>query len=230
MYINSAQYQKLMRLVCAVCGDEEYLDFSIIREEVYNPKDDELIEIIPGKKYNRSFFDRLKMVLLEKKFYKNSNDNDLFIEIDASFPQIEDMFDMFFDVFTDYDLIELDEDFDKHIEILKKSTFKKFKLFEDHHRYMLFESSHGLKITMDESPHLASAPIHFGWSTRDPAILPQKDRFKIFKRYIFNKNWEYPFDSAYFYLSKEESISLLAVLSFIIENKDTMSFIKGEII
>jgi len=230
MYINSARYQKFMRLECAVCGEEEYLDFSIIREEAYDPNDDELMEVLPGKKSNRRMLARIQMVLLEKKFYKQSKSDESFIEVDTTFPQIEDMFNMFFDIFTDYELVELDEDFDNHIEKLKKSTFKKFKVFKDHHRYILFESSHGLQVTMDESPLLTQAPVHFGWSTRNPAILPKEDRFKIFKRYIFNKNWKYPFDSAYFYLSKEESISLLAVLSFIIENKDSMSFIKGEII
>lgn len=230
MYINSAQYQKFMRLECAVCGEEEYLDFSIIREEAYNDKDDELLEILPGKKSKRSLTERVQMIFLEKKFYKKSEEAESFIEVDATFPQIEDMFDMFFDIFTDYDLIDLDEDFDSHIDVLKKSTFKKFKLFEDHNRYVIFESSQGLQITIDEYAHLTKAPIHIGWSTRNPAILPKHDRFKIFKRYIFDKDWRYPFDRAYFYLSKEESISLLAVFSFLIENKDTMSFIKGEIL
>lgn len=225
MFINSGIFEKFMRVECAVCGEDETMEFSCIRQNLYDEKDDDLIEISYRSNNHINIFDRMKMVHRHNTFYKKSDVNEPFMELLLNFYQIEDMMDFLYDVLTDYDFSDFEKKFDVHSHRLESKQFIKYEVFKDEYTMLLFKSKDGLQLTLDENAAFYAQPIHLGFSTADNAIMYPKDRIKTFLRYIVDKYYTHPFDEVYFYLGKNEAIEFLATLSFILEKKE-----KGELI
>src|SRR6056297_2787000 len=104
MFINSALYNKFMQVECSTCGEDEIMTFSVIRPELYDPKDDDLI-IIEYESFNRNnLIEKLKMFNIYRKFNKEFQDQEFpFVELNLTRYQVEDIRDALFDILTDFD-------------------------------------------------------------------------------------------------------------------------------
>lgn len=221
MFINSSIYNKFMQVECATCGEFEVMTFGVIRPEQYDPKDDDFLTI-EYESFNRDgFIDRLKMLNIYRKFNKEFQDQEFpFIELNLTRYQVEDIRDALFDVMTDFDFIEFEEKFDKEMEKLKNTQFRKLELSDIEQYYQVFKSSDGLQLLVEENPDFYFDPIRLAYSLNDYTFISREDRKKVIKRYLFCKECKSPFDRAYFSLTWNETIQFIAAATFMLNDNN----------
>ena len=225
MFIVSALYNKFMQVECATCGEDEIMEFSVIRPEQYDPKDDDVI-IIKYESFNRnSFIDRLNIINIYRKFNKEFQDQEFpFIELNLTKHQVEDIRDALFDVITDFDFIEFEEKFDEELDRLQNTQFRKLELSDVEQYYQVFKSSDGLQLLIEENPDFYFDPIRLAFSLNDPTFISRKDKRKAIKEYLLHKEWKSPFDRAYFSLTWDETIRLVAAITFMLNDNNLELF------
>jgi len=219
-----------MQVECSTCGEDEVMTFSVIRPEMYDPKDDDFI-IIEYESFNGSdsLIERLKMLNIYRKFNKQFQDQEFpFIELNLTKYQVEDIRDALFDVMTDFDIEEFEEKFDDELDKYKNTHFRKLELSDVEKYYQVFKSSDGLQFLIEENPDFYFDPIKLAYSINDPTFISKKDKKKSIKEYLLHKEWKSPFDRAYFSLTWDETIQFIAAATFMLNDDNRELFFMEE--
>lgn len=229
MFLNSGFALKFMRLECFVCGESEYADFSVIRPDIYDSKDGDFLIVEFNSENNEKFLDRLRMLRNFKKFNKTVVDpEEVFIELNLTKSQMEDTRDAIFDATAEYDFDDFEDKFDAHLQKLQDVNFKTFKTGAEQMEWLLFKSSDGLQLRIEENPDFFTDPFRLSYSVNDGAFLKREEKKRELLNYLFKKDWKSPFSQAYFSLSWDETIQLLASISFALNEKNIEQYFMME--
>lgn len=229
MFINSPVFTKFMRVEDAF-SNKSYIDCSVVRPEMYKENQFEYMKMefsFP----NQNFIEKLKTIRFEKIFSRIRTDpDDPSVRLALTRQQIEDVRDALFDAITEFDFQDFEERFDIEMDRYDHKNLKTFYTpkYSLEKEFQLFKSTTGLQLLIREHPDFYSSPFILGYSLEDYNIIHPKKKSSEILSYLFQKNKKFPFDSAYFDLSWDETIQFIAAISFALNEKNIDIFFIDE--
>lgn len=199
--ISNGLYDKFLRIECAVCGEDEYLDFMITWPEFY--EGEELLYIDFTSLQKENLFKRIKNVFRERKFSKNYP-HSIWIEVVGGKHQLEHLQTLLVEKLQPYDI---EDELDSAIKRYQESEKIYIPFFDIDEEKQIFKSKEGLQILLSENDPINNVKI--GYSVNE---YIEKGK-SILWRYIRYKDWGSPFEKAYFSLTREEVVDMLASIS-----------------